>query len=117
MTDPYDPTQEFEGLPDTTSTNLLARPHSWRNYEPAEFVAVAEREGKAEARSHLRRVEDGRFNKFLKYAHKFFGPLDEDEREEFARRNPDLVAWIGAYGYLEDLQPYPEYAGVTEGVT
>lgn len=96
----------------TTTHDLALRAHSWRNYDPEEFIEAAKADGKTKAREELRVVESGRFYDFLKAGHKFFAPLDPDEREEWARQNPDMMEWIGVWGFLEDLHAFPEYSGI-----
>jgi hypothetical protein len=112
MSQVYDPSTEFSTDESITASEVANRPHSWREYDPKMFIHAAKNSGKGKARDALRRVEDGRFYEMLKYAHRFFGPLDADERETFANRNPDLMAWMAAYGYLEDLTAYSDYSGM-----
>lgn len=100
----------------TTARDLTMRGHSWRNYDPEEFLEAADMDGKVRAREELRAVESGRFYEFLKAGHKFFAPLDPDERREWAERNPDVMDWIGVWGYLEDLTTFPEYTDIDQNV-
>lgn len=94
---------------DITIAELQRRPHSWRGYEPQEFIDVAVADGKVNARKELRTLESGRFEPMLKAGHKFFSMLDRDEMEEFADRNQDLVNWISVWGFLEDLRYFEPY--------
>lgn len=96
----------------TTARDLTMRSHSWRNYEPEEFIEAAKADGKVNAREELRTVEGGRFYPLLEAGHKFFTPLDPDERREWAKRNPDMMEWIAVWGYLEDLNYFPDYSGI-----
>lgn len=98
----------------TTTNDLLRRTHSWRNYDPEEFVEAARVDGKVNARQELKAVEGGRFYPFLKAGHKFFRALDPDEMQSWANQNPEMMKWIGVYGYLEDLITWPQYTGIEQ---
>lgn len=109
MTRPYDPTEEFT-VDTTTAAELAGRPHSWREYEPAEFMAAYENGEPGDVRAALARVEDGRFQAMLSEAHRFFRALDADEREAFAEGNPDLMAWVNVYGLAQDAGAFEDYS-------
>lgn len=99
------PLVEDDPSPDELFQDITWRPHSWRNYEPDEFIQLLESDyNKGEIRTELGVIESGRFKDMLKEAYNFFGPLDQDEKEEFYRRNPDLVRWLEVYARSEDLQ-------------
>lgn len=85
------------------------RAHSYRNFEPDEFVEALEEDSQTEVRSALQRVESGRFAPFLEQTSAFFSRLDQDEQETFTRRNPGLVRWMSAYNILHDYNPYADF--------
>lgn len=99
---------------DLTAHDLALRPHSWRHYEPEEFVVAAKNSGKVEARQEFRAVEAGRFAPFVEAGHKFFRALDPDERDAWASRNPDMMEWIGAWGFLMNLNTFEEWSGIEQ---
>lgn len=96
----------------TTRQDITTRSHSWRNFEPEEFLEVAMADGEANAREALKYVESGRFYPSLKETYNFFIPLDPDERREWVDRNPDMAKWIGVYAALEHLNTAPDYTGI-----
>lgn len=97
---------------DLTARDLVDRPHSWREFEPREFVAVADNQSKSKARRALKRVEAGRFYEALNETHRFFAALDADEKRDWADANPDMATWIGAWGYVNDQKTFEEYTGI-----
>lgn len=80
---------------------ITRRPHSYRHYEPEEFIALAEQGERGFARQELDVIESGRFSDMLSEAHSFWWPLDQDEKEEFYSKNPGLVRWIEAWAAAE----------------
>lgn len=96
---------------DITTTDLRLRAHSWRNYEPLEFVAAAQNDGRIAALDELRAVEAGRFETMLDQTWAFFEPLDEDERQEWAARNQGMMDWVAVFAWLSRRGlPLDEYA-------
>lgn len=86
--------------------DLTTRPHSYREYNPDEFISLIESDyDEQEVRTELKTIESGRFYNMLEAAHKFWWPLDEDEMEDFYNENPVLVRWIEVYARLEDQSP------------
>lgn len=96
----------------TTRRDIQKQTHSWRNFEPEQFIEVAKTDGEANAREALKYVEDGRFYPMLKEAYNFFIPLDPDEKREWVNRNSDMAEWVGVYAALEHLNPYTDYTGI-----
>lgn len=94
---------------ETTIMDLQLRSHSWRGYEPQEFIDVAINDGKVNARKELGTLEGGRFEPLLEAGHKFIVRLDPDEIEEFASRNQDFTNWISVWGFLQDLNRLRDY--------
>lgn len=92
--------------------DIKLRPHSWRGYEPQEFMQLARETDQRTARGELKTVEAGRLAEMLRYTHKFFTPLDADEKRDWANRNPDMVEWMGVWAALEDQDPHTEFTGV-----
>lgn len=91
------------GDPEELLDDIKRRPHSYRNYEPQEFIyLIEEGENIREIRPALRRIEDGRFHTMLEKAHRFWFPLDQDEMELYAERNPRLIQWLEVYAKLEE---------------
>ena len=100
--------------------------HSWRGYQDTDFKALfnACREDsknpteKLECGVTVRRgfqgIEDGRFDDMLEEAHRFFFPLDKDEKEDFAEKHPILVKRIEDWGVVQEARQvsdgYPEIA-------
>lgn len=85
--------------------NRISRGHSWRGWEPAELRQKVQ-EGemtKTELRETLKFIEGGRFEPMLEATHKFYIPLDPDERKEFWRRNPDLMRWVNVWAIANTL--------------
>lgn len=99
---------------------LTDRGHSYRNYNPEDFIEYSldedgrlDEEKYTEARMVLRRMEGGRFHPMLDKISQVFSRLDRDEKDMFARRNPgELMEWVGVLGFLEELNTYEEYTGV-----
>jgi len=60
----------------------------------------------SEVRKGMARAESGRYEDMLDDAHKFFAALDRDERELFARRNPDMFKRIQEYGRIQELNKF-----------
>lgn len=89
--------------------DLALRAHSWRNYEPDEFIEAAVEDSKREARQELQTVEAGRFYDMLKAGFNFYKALDRDELDDFAAANQDFVNWIAVYGWLEGLRRFRDY--------
>lgn len=86
--------------------DITTRPHSYRHYDPEEFIRLIESDyDKKDLRTELKSIEAGRFYTMIKDAHKFWWPLDEDEMEDFYNVNPDLVKWIEVYARLDDQSP------------
>jgi hypothetical protein len=101
---------------ETTAFDLAGRPHSWRHYEPEDFIEANRNDPTVEVRKELQIVESGRFYDMLEAGHKFFRALDPDERRDFAQANPDLIAWIGVYAHLNHLNTFEEYTGIESGI-
>lgn len=99
-----------------TARDLTRRGHSYRNFDPGEFLQALRTEideqgdfdGRETVRTTLNFVESGRFADFLEATSRFYGNLDRDERDTFTRRNPDTTQWMGVWNTIEDLNPYPE---------
>lgn len=85
--------------------NMIGRGHSWRGWEPAELRTVAKQGGEADVREVLQFIESGRFYPMLKATHRMYVHLDPDERQEFWRRNPDLMRWVNVYEIAERQGP------------
>lgn len=100
------PLVEDDPTPEELFRDITLKSHSWRNYEPDEFIQLLESDfPKDKIREELDVMESGRFNKMLESAYKFYIHLDLDEKKEFYRRNPDLVRWLEVYGRAEDAYP------------
>lgn len=82
--------------------SLKTRRRSYRNFTPHEIRQILTN-GNFEAREVLGRIESGRFDPVLGRGHKFFAPLDPDERRLFARRNPGMMEWISVWGAAQHL--------------
>ena len=96
--------------PDLTARDLTLRAHSWRNFEPWEVLIAAKNDGKRTVRAEVWPfIEDGRFEPALKEGHRFFTPLDPDERADFYLRNPDYMDWVSVWGYTEDLVSFQDH--------
>lgn len=100
-------------------TPLERRGHSYRNYNPHEFIEYSlDEEGnldfekQREARNVLKRMEGGRWHPMLDKASIMFAALDPDEKEMWADRNPGIMVWVGVLGFLEDLNTYEKYSGI-----
>jgi len=85
--------------------DLTTRPHSYRGYEPEEFMNLLE-EGvsKSDLRTELKVIESRRFYDMLKETYDFWVPLDLDEKELFYSRSKHIVEWLEVYATLEDLR-------------
>lgn len=92
----------------TTKRKLMRRSHSIRNFDPIEIVIVADNEGKRQAREVLSYIESGRIKPMLRHTHKFFCALDRDEQKNWYKSNKELMHWVSAYGYSEDLNYFPK---------
>lgn len=80
--------------------------HSYRNYEPEEFIKLIESDfDEQELRTELGAIEGGRLNRVLKQLHNFWFRLDEDEMEMFYNRNPDIVRWLEVWARLHSKVP------------
>jgi hypothetical protein len=90
------------------------RPHSYREWSPEEFLEW-QNQGipPAELRDEMRFIESGRMDNMLKALHKFWIPLDPDEKETFSQRNPGLMQWLEAWASLEGLRPPSEDVDVS----
>jgi len=92
--------------------------HSYRNYRPEEFLEYSIESGKIneekyrKAREILYEMESRRFQSMLYDASKFFANLDEDEQITWAKNNPELMKWIGVYGFLFQYNTHEKYTGV-----
>lgn len=85
--------------------DIALRGHSYRNYDPEEFLLLSNAGiNKGTLRTELDVIEDGRFNEMLNEAYNFWIPLDPDEKEMFAERNPDLLDWLEVYATLEEVR-------------
>lgn len=105
----YDSSPDVDD-PDELFQDITLRPHSYRNYNPYEFRALKEADyDLAELRTELRVIEDGRFAEMLKAVHKMFVPLDADEKEDFADRNPGVIVWMNTWAMLEHQAQFTEY--------
>lgn len=103
------PLVEEDRDPQELLEEIKFRAHSYRFYEPDEFIQLLESGvSKRELRSALKNIESGRFYDMLVEAHNFWWPLDVDEMETFRDRNEDLVRWIEVYARLEDQVPPSE---------
>lgn len=95
----------------------FGRGHSWRNFEPEEFrrvILAAEDQDnlarhEAGLREALQYIEDGRFEEMLAETHDFIWPLDRDELQEWADRNPDMAKWVHIYARLNHLSGLDNY--------
>jgi len=93
-----------------TIEDLTHRPHSYRNYDPQEFVDALEAgEDSAGLRSALNRIESARLEPLLENTSSMFARLDRDEQETFTRRNAGLVRWMSVYNRLNDFDPSVEF--------
>lgn len=91
--------------PQEKMVELSLRPHSYRGYEPDEFIRLLNSGvEKRELRKELGAIEAGRFKDMLEEAYDFWIPLDLDEQETFYERNPDLVRWLEVYAATEELR-------------
>jgi len=96
-----------------TYTEFTSNPHSYRNYTPEmveRLIATVgterdEGETEATAKDGINYIEDGRWSDFLEEASKMFNRLDDDERELFTRRNPEVVAWITVHDEANGYDP------------
>jgi len=111
---------------------LQRRGHSYRNYDPQEFLdagaaALTEaiendgqigeeiHETQQGLRSAFGRIEAGRFKGFLMPLSRMFAALDADEQEMFTRRNPGLVEWMDVATRLEfDGRTLGELVGLAD---
>lgn len=102
--------------PDLTGRDLAFRKHSYRGFQPEEFLVAWENatdktgeerlDAESTVRSAMGRMEGGRWEGFMESASTFFSKLDRDEMELFTRRNPDLVEWVSAWHTVNELRPY-----------
>lgn len=87
-------------------SELMARGHSYRNFEPAEIRGLADTTDKAQGRMFFDWFESGRFAPMLDATHAMYCALDPDERFTFRSRNPDLMEWCSVWAYCEDLNDF-----------
>lgn len=99
--------------------DLTRRSHSYRNYLPEEFIQYSltengkiDRDKYGKARETFRSIEDGRFFKMIYRVHLFFSALDTDEKELWKERNPELIEWIGVYGFIEVMNTFEKFTGI-----
>lgn len=90
--------------------------HSWRGYKDTDFKELwnackedaVNSEEKLDCGITIRRglqgMEDGRFDSMMEAAHKFFIPLDQDEREDFADRHPEMVKRIDEWAAVQEMR-------------
>lgn len=103
---------------DKPEHDLTDRTHSYRNYRPQDFVEYPIEDGKfiadkyIDARKVFRRMESGRFHDMMDKTSRFFASLDPDEKRMWANRNPDMMEWIGTFGYIEELNTFEEYSNI-----
>lgn len=83
--------------------DLFKGKHSWRGYKDSKFgdafQACEESANDPEeltncqrtVKDGMKRIESGRFHPMLRETVRFWFALDRDEKEEFAKRNPDLI--------------------------
>lgn len=98
--------------PSISPTDLLRRSHSYRNYEPEEFVqAFLNAEGsnreEARVREAMEIMEGGRFEPMLKRAHRMAAHLDLDEAEEWWEDNEELRRWVNAWAFIQHQRRFP----------
>jgi len=91
---------------------------SYRNFRPKEFLEHAKidedtisRDKYIEARRVLNEMESGRFSDMLYDTLNMFSNLDSDEKETWAINNPELMRWMGLYGFLNGHKTFFEYTG------
>jgi ribosomal protein L24E len=59
----------------------------------------------ASARDGIDFIESGRWSEFLEEASQMFNRLDDDERDLFTRRNPDVVEWVTVHDEANGYNP------------
>lgn len=99
-----------------TAADLNLRTHSYRNFQPHEFLDALDESPRNKVKGALKRLESRRLYGFLDALSIMFGHLDRDEKVLFTRRNPGLVLWMNAYNEVEELVAYPELVEVAEGM-
>ena len=90
--------------PNEIMFEIARRSHSYRNYDPREFIKILD-SGEIpqhKVRQELRIIESRRFNDALAELHNFWFALDEDEMEMFAERNPGIIQWVEVWARAED---------------
>lgn len=95
---------------------LGMRSHSYRNFEPQEFVDALDESDRSLVLEALERVESGRFEPMLEKASVFFAKLDRDEKDTFTRRNPGLVMWMSVWNRLNGYDPFSEWFDMAGGL-
>ncbi len=96
----------------------LHGPHSYRTWEDTDLQqldAACRNDADGELEQHncrrtllkgVRHVEAGRWDDALGEMHRFIAALDQDEREQFARRNPNLVDRVNGWAVVQDQMPF-----------
>lgn len=102
----------------TLQDDLGKRRRSYRNFTPDDFRriwtdAAGDHRDEAQVRELWKRIEANRFQPVLETGHKFFSPLDPDERKSWARRNPGLIEWVSVWGMTEHLANAEEIPDVS----
>lgn len=93
---------------------MTLRPHSYRNYSPEEFHYLMDQEfDPVKVRELFSSIEGsrkgGRLENAVEKTYKFFGPLDEDERQFWSDRNPGMMEWLNVWARAQDLRQFREY--------
>jgi hypothetical protein len=103
-------TEENTQANETMLERMKNRDHSYREWEPRDFhTAIEEGERMVPLQGQLRRIEDGRFYDMLDRTHLMFIRLDEDERNMWAERNPNMMKWLEVFGIVDETTKVGEY--------
>lgn len=100
-----------------TYSDFTSPSHSYRNFDPHMVTRLLKGVGtergemgtESTTLDGMRYIESGRLVKFLEPASVMFQSLDDDERDLFTRRNPDVVEWVSAYNAAAGLNPIIEW--------
>ena len=111
----FDPKKQIIDMP---INKRILHSHSYRNYRPEEFLEYSIEDNKInmekynKAKEILYKMESTRLQSLLFDASRFFASLDKDEQDTWAKNNPELMKWVGIYGFLYEYNTYKEYTGV-----